>query len=394
MSESKPPPPPMRVAAVGFLLLVAVMGMGRFALTPQLPLMLAEGQVSLASAGLMASMNYVGYLVGSVWAMRLRRAHARWLRIGLWSAAGATVLSALPGGFAWEALLRFVAGLGGAWALITATSWTQERLALHAPRLAAVVFAGPGAGIFLTGVLAFVLARLHAGAALGWLVYGAVALGIAWACRSTLPRTIAVRAPLDTDIDPWRPSARMNQLLAAYSLAGFGYILPATFLSQMAHARFPGTVLADLFWPMFGGAAAIGVLTVSFFGRQASLRLRLVGLLLLQAFGVAAGIVLPGAGGLALSAILCGGCFLAIMVLAMNMGRAFAPAHVPRMVGLLTTGYATGQLLGPLASAASAHAFGTLTPALALAAAGLVLAAALVWRAGKPAAAQPPPFPQ
>lgn len=92
-------------------------------------------------------------------------------------------------------------------------------------------------------------------------------------------------------------------------------------------------------------------------------------------------IVLPGAVGLALGALLCGGCFLAVMLLAMGMGRAFAPAHAPKIVGLPTAGYALGQLLGPLVSSAIAHVMGSLTPSLWLwlASMGLVVAAALVW---------------
>jgi ABC-type multidrug transport system permease subunit len=44
-----------------------------------------------------------------------------------------------------------------------------------------------------------------------------------------------------------------------YGLYGMGYILPATFLSQMANQQFAGQWMADLFWPAFGLAAALGV---------------------------------------------------------------------------------------------------------------------------------------
>ncbi|MGI4985593.1 MAG: YbfB/YjiJ family MFS transporter [Janthinobacterium lividum] len=380
---------PGRIALTGFCVLIAVMGMGRFALTPQLPLMLNEGKVTLASAGVLASLNYVGYLVGAAWAMRLSSGHARYLRLGLWSATLATCASALSGDFYWQAGLRFVAGVGGAWALVTVTTWTQEQLAARMPRLSAMVFAGPGIGILLTGLLAMVLGRLHWGSAADWLVYGGVALVITVLFSGVLPRDIAARRVTADGIDdPWVMTPPLRKLLLAYSLAGFGYILPATFLAQMAHARFHDSVVADLFWPVFGTAAALGVIGVILIGRNCAARLRLAAALLTQAVGVASVIVLPGAVGLALGALLCGGCFLAVMLLTMGMGRAFAPAHAPKIVGLLTTGYALGQLLGPLVSSAIAHVTGSLTPSLWLASAGLVAAAVLVWVAGAPAAAE------
>ena len=160
----------IRIALTGFFTLIAVMGMGRFSLTPQLPLMLQEHSVSLSSAGLLASMNYIGYLAGAIYAMRLRKQYALHLRVGLWATVAATLLSAFTHDFVLQAILRFIAGLGGAWALILITAWTQDRLAAaHSPRLSAAVFSGPGAGIMLTGILALALTHYHASAhRAGW----------------------------------------------------------------------------------------------------------------------------------------------------------------------------------------------------------------------------------
>ena len=60
----------LRIALSGFVVLVVAMGIGRFAFTPQVPLMIAAGQLTLTSAGLVAAMNYLGYLVGAWDAMR------------------------------------------------------------------------------------------------------------------------------------------------------------------------------------------------------------------------------------------------------------------------------------------------------------------------------------
>ena len=45
----------LRIALCGFIVLVVAMGIGRFAFTPQVPLMIRDGQLTLTSAGLVAA---------------------------------------------------------------------------------------------------------------------------------------------------------------------------------------------------------------------------------------------------------------------------------------------------------------------------------------------------
>ena len=47
----------LRIALSGFVVLVVAMGIGRFAFTPQVPLMIAAGQLTLTSAGLVAAIK-------------------------------------------------------------------------------------------------------------------------------------------------------------------------------------------------------------------------------------------------------------------------------------------------------------------------------------------------
>ena len=77
----------VRPALAGLAALAAAMGIGRFAFTPLLPLMQAEGGMSLADGGYLASANYLGYLVGALTAARVRLA----LPVSLFAIAAATL---------------------------------------------------------------------------------------------------------------------------------------------------------------------------------------------------------------------------------------------------------------------------------------------------------------
>ena len=66
MPAPRAPSSALAIALAGLVSLAVAMGIGRFAFTPLLPMMLAERTVTLAGASLLASANYFGYLVGAL----------------------------------------------------------------------------------------------------------------------------------------------------------------------------------------------------------------------------------------------------------------------------------------------------------------------------------------
>jgi MFS family permease len=369
-----------RIALTGFLVLVVAMGIGRFAFTPQVPLMISEGQLTLTSAGLVAATNYLGYLVGAWDAMRARRHVELRLLAGVWGAVILTLLSAMTDAAPWHAVIRFLLGWASGWAMVLIAAWSNERLAqLGKPGLSAAVFAGPGAGIFISGLLAVGIHSLGLTASEAWLVYGMLALVFVLLIARNLPRRGELHRP-DAAPEPLILTVPLKRLAWSYSLAGFGYILPATFLSQMAHARFPDSVFAQFVWPVFGGAAVSGILLGIATRRLLHSNQRLALVLWLQALGVFASDLVPDMAGLVLGALLVGGGFLCAVQLALQYGREMAPAHTRYLAGLLTTGYAVGQLVGPALSALSTALTHRLEPALYVAGVALIVGGALVWK--------------
>jgi predicted MFS family arabinose efflux permease len=370
--------PLIRLSAC-FVALMMAMGIGRFALTPQLPHLLSEGQIDLTAAGLIAAANYLGYFIGAVDAMFSRRPAQVRRRLfgGLWLCVLLTLASFWANGFWSHLLLRFGTGVASAWVLVMITALSQPLAAAAGrPRLGALVFAGPGLGIFLTGLLALGSNLLGQTSATLWLVYAATGLAMLLGILPFLPQ------PSVTETAAPSASASGNQGIARlgwiYALYGLGYIIPATFLSQMANAQFHGQWQADLFWPCFGLAAATGVVLVSLRRQKPGATGHwLMATLWLQAAGVFA-CLLGNGPGLALGVILCGTPFLACMQLVMQRSRELAPHATQRNAGLLTACFAVGQLSGPLLAALSSHFSGGLQPALVVAGCGLLIAGGLL----------------
>lgn len=370
--------------------LMMAMGIGRFALTPQLPRLIAEGQFDLTAGGLVAAANYLGYFLGAVDGMFARQPAQVRLRLhgGLWLCVLLTLASAAADDFWSHLLLRFGTGVASAWVLVMITSLSQQLAnAQGRQRLGALVFAGPGAGIAVTGLLALGAHLLGLGSAALWLIYAMAALVMLLAVLRWLPRALEPAPVSVTSNSGPTQGNGIGRLGLVYGLYGIGYILPATFLSQMANQQFQGQWMADLFWPAFGLSAALGVFLVSL-RRPGRTSAWLTATLWLQGLGVLA--CLQGGGiGLGLGVVLCGGPFLACMQLVMQRSRELAPHAAQRNAGLLTACFALGQLSGPLLAALSSHFSGGLQPALVMAAAGLGLAGVLALTGHAPSIPRP-----
>lgn len=370
---------PVTRLLASFIALMMAMGIGRFSLTPQLPHLISEGQIDLTGAGLIAAANYLGYLIGALDAIRAKRpeqVRGR-LHLGLWLCVLLTLVSYWAQGFWPHLLLRFGAGVASAWVMVMITSLSQQiAVSANRPRLGALVFAGPGAGVLLTGLLALLATVWGQNSSMLWLIYAVAALLMMLVIMPILPQSSPLASPVQAASSGTRHPG-ISRLGAIYGLYGLGYIIPATFLSQMASAQFHGQWQADLFWPAFGLCAAIGVLLISFHRPSPRTTSQwLMAALWLQAAGVLA-CLLPSRAGLALGVILCGTPFLACMALVMQSSRDIAPHATQRNAALLTACFAVGQLCGPLLAALSSHFSGSLHPALIIAASGLLLAGGL-----------------
>ncbi|MEO5660083.1 MAG: YbfB/YjiJ family MFS transporter [Polaromonas sp.] len=359
---------PWPIALAGLVSLAVAMGIGRFAFTPILPMMLSDGVVDLPAASWLASANYLGYLLGAMlcalqpwlWA-RLRGlpllAYSSLVRAGLIATGALTLAMAWQHPAAWP-VLRFAAGVISAVVFVYTSGWCLSQLSrLGVPAMGGIIYAGPGAGIVVSGLLASAMVAWHWSAATGWLIFGGLALVLSatvWrSLRGSDERLIALGRTGSQTTGPalvataHHGPAEMALLTLAYGLAGFGYIITATFLPVIARAALPGSAWLDLFWPIFGLGVMIGALLATRLPHGGDLRVRLGVCYVLQALGIAASLWSPSLAGFAFGSLLLGMPFTAITFFAMQEVRRLQPATAASFIGLLTAAYGVGQIVGP-----------------------------------------------
>ncbi len=357
-------------------------GIGRFVYTPILPPMLAALGLSKATAGLIASANFAGYLAGALGAARTTLPGSR----RLWLLGALTLSAVTTGAMGWcdtvpaFIALRFLGGVASALVLILSSALVLERLAgLGRPGLAALHFAGVGVGIAVSAALVAGLLSSGGDWAGMWRASGAVALIGALVVALLVPsmpeRPAVVRASGLVAQDP-----RLRRMTLAYGLFGFGYVITATFLVAIVRATPAIRELEWVIWIVVGLAAAPSVWCWGFLGRRIGLATAFGVAALVEAVGVVASVVWPSPVGICVAAVLVGGTFMGLTALGLMRGRELAASGDPRRVMAAMTGaFGVGQIVGPaLAGMVSDATGGFAVPSVA--AAGALVAAAWLGR--------------
>lgn len=351
------------VAATGGL--AAAMGVGRFAYTPLLPIMVDATGLTPSTGAVVAAANYAGYLVGAVaLALRPRWGDQRRTVAGL---AALLVLSefampavAHPAGWG---VLRFLAGVASAGLFVGCVRRVTRILGpTHRGAWGAgIAFSGVGLGIALTGALVAVLDGRASWQAM-WLVLAVLTAALLAPLLAASRRGAARPVPAGSEGEApsageapssgETPSAGEPApalpgwplLTALYFLEGLGYIIVGTFLVASVETSSAGAS-GSVAWIVVGLTAAPGTVVWSWLGHRLGSRPALCGALALQAAGAA----LPTLGGGTVAALtaaaLFGATFMGVTALAIRVG---VELRGPNAAGPLTAVYGVGQLLGPL----------------------------------------------
>jgi len=382
--------------------LAVAMGIGRFAFTPILPLMIQEGTVHLAQTAWLSSSNYIGYLVGALSLLKSKR-HPLFVILGLSLVTLTTWLASLSS-FDWLLVLRFLAGVASAWVLVSISAFAINWLKSRRVVTSGLIYTGVGIGITLTGLICSYFIFQSAMATIAaqslssrlWQYLGMIALlatllvtFLLAKINSQLASTAAAKAnpteathtnPTSSSITPAK--LKLANVLTAYGLFGFGYILPATFLPQIAKQWLSGQSYL-LIWPFFGLAAALSVVLSQGLQRRYN-NFSLLGVWRVSQIIMAVGTLLPALWqsleGLMLSALMVGGTFMVVTMAGLQVA-ASQVTHYPKynLSALMTASFAFGQLIGPLTAlvATGKNIWFALLPVSAIV---LLIGVVLLWR--------------
>ncbi len=323
------------------------MGIGRFAFTPQLPLMLADGLLDADGGAWLAAINYLGYLIGALLAARVTASPRRLVLACLFATAVITGSAGFTQSLSGWLLLRAAAGVLSAWVLVGVSTWSMGELTRRGRADAlGSIFSGVGAGIAAVGLLAW--AWGSTGSASLWHALGVLAALLALLVQQLWPRS-AHLPPAASQVNAAnRLPLGSGRLILCYGSCGFGYIVAATYLPTLARAVLHDARLFGLAWPVFGlAAAASTVLAGLALRRRRPLRVWSACHLLM-----ATGNVLPlfshSGLAIAMAALLVGGTFMIATMTGLQQARLLAPSNPARLLGNMTAAFAVGQIAGPL----------------------------------------------
>ncbi len=408
------------IACIGLYCLAVVMGFGRFLFTATLPDIMTQLSLSTVIAGWLASVNYSGYFIGALIAMFVPQ-RLTWQMLIAWTAVSivTTMLLVVPNLSlnSWY-VIRLLSGIASGVAMILSSSLVIQSFS-HERRsvLSALHYAGIGVGISASAILTWWLLTLGYHFDIIWLLAGLISLPLLWLLyairpqNSTLSSSKVCKSPTSQLKSSEQQAAELNHsnqrlsiqqtylnfkrslyeavaghtkaivlLSASYVLAGFGYITSATFLPVMATQRLTTQSYAGLLiWLVVGIFAMLSNPIWGALAKRIGETKTLMGLTLLQAFGMCLPIWFDGAIGLYGNAVILGLTFVGMVSMTLNLIKNINPAYSNLLIGLATLAYAIGQFIGPLVTVALAGKQDNFNAGLLVAASGLLIGLVLVF---------------
>lgn len=343
---------PYTLVIGGVFALFIAMSIGRFAYTPILPFMQQEAGFSTRFAGFLASSNYAGYLVGAIIAsiVPLKRNRAIFLRISIITSVLLTLLMGLTYSHASWMVWRFLSGITSAFVFVLASSLILDQLAKQRKLgWVGVMYGGVGLGIFISGLLVpLLIENFHyEGAWIGLACLAGLLSIIVFLTvkEDDSSQVVTPSSPLHiktTKNPKWLP-----WLLASYGLEGLGYIVTGTFIVAIAEQTPAFSGNATSVWVLVGLTAIPSCVLWAYFGNKYGYMSSLMILLMIQAVGIALPAISTSSTSFYVSAILFGATFMGVTTLATAFARNKNPLGSARVIAIMTTIYALGQMIGP-----------------------------------------------
>lgn len=339
------------ILLAGILSLFIGVGVARFAYTSLLPTMLEEQVLSLNFSGVLASINYIGYLSGSIFSIFIKdmNTKVKFFRIGLFLCVITTIILGLT---TWDILWlisRIVAGFGSAMILVVGAAIVMKKLNFEDKTKAmGIYFTGIGLALASTDLISRYILSVSSWEN-SWLVLTFCAAIISIYCYYILSFDKTLESSNQKHkIDKSIFSPFVIILIIAYFTEGVGFVIQGTFLPTILKSINGLEDIAALSWLLVG----LSGIPATIIWMRLAFKYGSVNMIIIAMSIQIIGILIPTFTTIPflnlLSGVIYGITFVGLVALFMNLGGKIAGNNPVVLMGSLTTAYGIGQVMAPL----------------------------------------------
>ena len=335
----------------GIAALTIAVGIGRFSYTPILPYMISELNLTTTEAGLIASSNYLGYLLGSLipifpqFPKNIRSIFIYSIFISIIS----LFAMGLTNTFEVFILIRFIHGIFSAFVLILGTSLIVSHVQKKGKIfLGTAHFSGVGLGMALSAIVVSYLGFLNFTWDELWFSIGILAIMVSFQIIKFTPiQKAEVKYNLKSKN---KTSLGFSLITISYGLYGFGYVAFGTFISTMSRLT-PGLEKTEPYvWFVVGVTGIPSVFFWNWFGSKIGNDIGLFLANLILGLGVLFSVLINNEFGIFISCILFGLSFVPITSMCLLEGQKRFSGSFIVSTAILTFSFSIGQMIGPYLS--------------------------------------------
>ena len=339
------------ILLAGIISLFIGVGVARFSFTSLLPSMLSTDALSLTFAGVLASMNYAGYLAGSIFAIFIKDINTKikYFRLGVILCVLSTVVMGITINEVFWLLGRVIAGFGSAMLLVVGAAIVMTKLNFEDKTKAmGIYFSGIGIALVSSDIISRYVLSFSSWEN-SWIVLTFCALFLAFYPLYILS--------FDKEISQKNEKHPFNKalfspfvlvLIVAYFTEGVGFVIQGTFLPTILKSIEGLETVAPLSWLLVGLAGIpSSIIWMRLAHKYGSINIIIIAMSL-QIIGILIPTLTTNMYLNLFCGVLYGATFVGLVALFMNLGGKLAGKNPVMLMGALTTAYGIGQVTAPL----------------------------------------------
>ena len=339
------------ILLAGIISLFIGVGVARFSFTSLLPSMLSTDALSLTFAGVLASMNYAGYLAGSIFAIFIKDINTKikYFRLGVILCVLSTVVMGITTNEVFWLLGRVIAGFGSAMLLVVGAAIVMTKLNFEDKTKAmGIYFSGIGIALVSSDIISRYVLSFSSWEN-SWIVLTFCALFLAFYPLYILS--------FDKEISQKNEKHLFNKalfspfvlvLIVAYFTEGVGFVIQGTFLPTILKSIEGLETVASLSWLLVGLAGIpSSIIWMRLAHKYGSINIIIIAMSL-QIIGILIPTLTTNMYLNLFCGVLYGATFVGLVALFMNLGGKLAGKNPVMLMGALTTAYGIGQVTAPL----------------------------------------------